>query len=299
MRHLYNFVAAFILAGFAAAPLAADTMADMFPGYVAWLDPSLHEPFGKMEIHREALSVPGGVYSLELGDDFYALTGADAAWVYHTLWQNLPISGIEALLFQTGTTPIDGSWAVMVTSNTSGHISDAEAATMDYQAIVDDWIAAEPDQNRQRREAGLPELTTIGLAGTPGYDAAAHALKFSVLLRSSAYDGKILNADAWVLSRHGFVQMTVLGDAAYADAVDKAIPRLVNLVRLNDGNRYEDFAPGVDTIAEGGLSALLGGGATQAGLIVVAIALLKKFGVLLLVPLFWVVNRLRGKTPEA
>jgi uncharacterized membrane-anchored protein len=77
------------------------------------------------------------------------------------------------------------------------------------------------------------------------------------------------------------------------------MPRLVSLVRLNEGNRYEDFVPGADTIAEGGLSALLGGGATQAGLIVVALALLKKFGVLLLVPLIWVVNRLRGKAPEA
>jgi uncharacterized membrane-anchored protein len=299
MRHLHKVIAAFAFAGFAAVPLAAETMADMFPGYVAWLDPSFHEPFGKMEVHRGSLSVPGGAYTLELGKDFYALTGPDAAWVNQTLWQNLPIPEIEALLFQTGTTPIDDSWAVMVTSNAFGHISDAEAAKMDYQAIVNDRIAVEPDFNRQRREAGLPELTTIGLAGTPGYDAASHALTFSVLLRSSGYDGEILNADAWVLSRHGFVQMTVLGDASHADAVDKAMPRLVSLVRLNEGNRYEDFVPGADTIAEGGLSALLGGGATQAGLIVVALALLKKFGVLLLVPLIWVVNRLRGKAPEA
>jgi uncharacterized membrane-anchored protein len=274
-------------------------MAEMFPGYVDWLDPGLHEPFGRMEIHRGVLSIPGDAYSLELGEDFYALTGADAAFVNQALWQNLPIPEIEALLFQTGTTPIDESWAVMVTSNAFGHISDAEAATMDYQAIVNDRMAMEPDFNRQRRDAGLPELTTIGLAGTPGYDAATHALTFSVLIRSSGYDGEILNADAWVLSRHGFVQMTVLGDAGHADAVDKAMPRLVSLVRLNEGNRYEDFVAGVDTIAEGGLSALLGGGATQAGLIVVAIALLKKFGVLLLVPLIWVVNRLRGKAPEA
>lgn len=295
MRHFNGRLFSLFLAALAPAPLAAETMAEMFPGYADWLDPSLQGPFGKLEIHHGTVPIPGDVYSLDLGEQYYALTGADAAWVYQTIWENLPEPGLDALIFKTGTSPLDGSWAVTVITASFGHISDDEAATMDYQAIVDDQIAAEPEVNRQRRESGLPELTTIGLAGTPGYDTAAHALRYSVLLRSSGYDGEILNANAWVLSRHGFVQLTVLGDAAHAYAVDVAMPDLIKLVQLKDGSRYGDFIPGVDTVAEGGLSALIGGGAAQVGLIAVAIALLKKFGVLLLVPFYWVFRHLSGR----
>ncbi len=298
MRHFTARLFALALAALAPAPLAAETMAEMFPAYVDWLLPEFQEPFGKLEIRSGTVGVPGGVYDLNLGEDYYALTGADATWVFQTLWQNLPDPAIGALVFQRGTNPIDDSWAVAVAYYPNGHISDEEADQMDYAAIIEARRAGDAEANRQRVEAGLPELLTVGLAGTPGYDQSRRALHFSVLLKSAADNTEVMNANIWVLSRHGYVMMNVLGTPDHAPAVDAAMPALIDMVALQDGNRYEDFVPGVDTVAAGGLSGLLGGGAAQAGLLVLLLAFLKKGGfVLLALPFIWLKNLFGRKPP--
>jgi uncharacterized membrane-anchored protein len=277
-----------------ALPLSAETMKEMFPSYIDWIDPSMADRFGALEIRRGPQVMAGGDYTLAVGDGYYVISGDDARWVLSDLWQNLPDPDLQALIFQSGTSPLDSAWASTVYYYEDGHISDEEADKMDYQSIVQARTDAEPELNRQRREAGLPELTTVGLTGTPGYDRATRSLTFSVLLHSTA-GGQTLNANAWVLSRHGFVNLNVLGIPEQATDVDAKMPELISMVSLAEGNRYQDYLPGVDAVAEGGLSSLLGGGAAQAGLLIVALTLLKKFGVLLVVPVVWLVNRLRGK----
>ncbi|WP_333817922.1 DUF2167 domain-containing protein [Tabrizicola sp.] len=280
-----------------AQPLAAETMKEMFPSYTDWIDPALADRFGALEIHRGPQVLAGGDFTLAVGDAYYVLSGEDARWVLADLWQNLPDPDLQALIFQSGTSPLDSAWASTVYYFEDGHISDEEADTMDYQAIITARKNAEPEANRRRREAGLPELTTVGLTGTPGYDRASRSLTFSVLL-DVAGGGQSLNANAWVLSRHGFVNLNVLGLPEQAADVNAKMPELIGMVSLPEGNRYQDYAPGVDALAEGGLSGLLGGGAAQAGLLLVALTLLKKFGVFLVLPVIWLVKRLRGKSAE-
>jgi uncharacterized membrane-anchored protein len=277
-----------------AVPLSAETMQEMFPSYTDWIDPGMAARFGALEIHRGPQVMAGGDYTLAVGDGYYVLSGDDARWVLGDLWQNLPDPDLQALIFQNGTSPLDSAWAATVYYYENGHISDEEADKMNYQAIISARKEAEPELNRQRCEAGLPELTTVGLTGTPGYDRATRSLTFSVLLDAEG-GPQTLNANAWVLSRHGYVNLNVLGAPEQAADVNAKMPELIGMVSLAEANRYEDYAPGVDAVAEGGLSGLLGGGAAQAGLLLVALTLLKKFGVLVAVPVIWLVNRLRGK----
>jgi uncharacterized membrane-anchored protein len=298
MRSLQTGLFALTLALSLPAALSAETMADMAPEFVESLDAGYQDLFGKLQVHRGVLAMPGGVYTLNLGENYYAMTGPDANWILETVWGNLPDLELGALIFQKGTTPLDEDWAVAVYNYADGHISDEEAGAMDFDGIIQSRKDSDADLNRQRREAGIGELTTIGLAGTPGYDRDLRALRFSVLLSTTGQMADILNANAWVLSRHGFALMNVLGTPDQAAAVDRAMPDLIKVVSFTDGNRYDDFVPGVDTVAEGGLSALLGGGMAQAGLIVLVLAFLKKGGILLLaVPFIWLKNKLFGKKP--
>lgn len=302
MTHIRTPIRALLVSlalSFAPAALMAETMKDVFPSYTDWLEPTLASSFGALEVHRGVLNMGEGEYDLNLGDKYYALRGPDARWVMETLWQNLPDPTLQALVFRSGTSPLDGAWSVAVFYFEDGHISDEEAGAMDYNAILQSRKDAEPELNRQRREAGIPELVTVGLVGTPGYDLVAHALKFALLLETPGENFKHLNANAWVLSRHGFVNLNVIGAAEHASEVDAALPDLVKLVSFAEGNRYGDYIPGVDAVAEGGLSSLLGGGAAQVGLIAVAIALLKKFGFLLVLPVVWLFGRLRRSGPQA
>lgn len=298
-RRFPIFAAHCLAAALCALPLSAETMKDMFPSYTDWVDPGIAERFGALEIHRGPQVMAKGDYTLQVTDGYYLLSGDDARWVLGDLWQNLPDPDLQALIFQNGNSPLDNAWASTVYYYEDGHISDEEADTMDFGAIIEARKASDPEANKQRQAQGLPQLFTVGLTGTPGYDRTTRSLKFSVLLKQDGYDGEFLNANAWVLSRHGYVNLNVLGDPAQAAQIDAKLPELIGLVQLAEGNGYADYAPGVDAVAEGGLSALLGGGAGQVGIVIVLLALLKKFGVLIAVPVIWLVNRLRGKRPVA
>jgi uncharacterized membrane-anchored protein len=302
LRQIVSLVrAALLAAAFSVLPAAlpAETMRDIFPDFGEWLDPTYHDGFGALEVHSGTQTLSDGIYDLNLGDRYYALLGNDARWVMETLWENLPDPSLQAMVFRKGTSPLDGSWSVAVFYFEDGHISDDEAGTMDYDAIIAARKDSEPELNRLRREQGIPELNTVGLVGKPGYDAATRALKFSVLLETPGADYRHLNANAWVLSRHGYVNLNVIGVAEDAASADAAMPELIGLVSFTPGNRYADYVPGVDAVAEGGLGGLLGAGGAQAGLLVLAIALLKKFGFLLAVPVIWLVNRMRRQGPTA
>ena len=280
---------------FLAFPAGAETFKDAFPDIIEWVDPSQQERLGALEIQSDTLTLVEGVAALALPQNYYALNTADARWVMETLWGNPADSQTLALIFQRGTSPLDGSWAAAVTSSQDGHISDIEAATLDFNAILSSYRQADAAQNVERAKAGQPSLNTQGWSGTPGYDKPSHSLRYGLLLQQGDDPALWLNAHASVLGRHGMIDMNVIATAEQAAEVDKALPTLVSMVQFAPGNGYEDFIPGVDTVRDGGLSALMGGAAPSAGLLVLALLFLKKGAFLVLFPLAWVWVRIKAR----
>lgn len=274
-------------------------MKEALPAAVDQIIPELTDRFGALEIHRGEVTFPGGGYSLQLPEGYYALTGEDAAWVTTTIWGNLPDPDLDALIFQGGNSPLDDGWAVVVEDISDGHITDFEANTLDFNEIITSAQSRVEEDNKQRKAQGLATVTVVGIAGTPGYDPSRRALKFAKLLQFEGVEGRTLNSQIWVLSRHGFVLFNVLGTEAQVAEIDAKAPELIGMVKLAEGNRHEDYVPGVDAAAEGGLTGLLGGGVAQVALVGVALALLKKFGVLLVLPVVWLFRRLRGRNTGA
>jgi uncharacterized membrane-anchored protein len=204
MRILNLLAPLLIASSFLSAPLQAETFKDVFPSYTEWLDETLSPRFGTLELHRGPQALPNGIVSLNLPPDYYALLGADAQWVMQYLWGNLPDPDLAALTFQTGTTPLDGSWGASVYWVDQGHISDIEADMMDFDAILNSYKDNDVEFNRQRTAQGMATLTTLGLSGVQGDDKLSHALRFSLLLRQEAYDQDVLSANVWVLAGHGY-----------------------------------------------------------------------------------------------
>ena len=68
------------------------------------------------------------------------------------------------------------------------------------------------------------------------------------------------------------------------------------MISFTQGNRYSDYLPGTDTVAAVGIGGLIAGkAAAKAGLLVLLLAFLKKGAVLVLLPLFWLKNKLFGR----
>jgi uncharacterized membrane-anchored protein len=125
-------------------------------------------------------------------------------------------------------------------------------------------------------------------------------LRYGTLFAEPGTSSQFLNAHAMVLGRYGHVDMTAICAPAQSAEVDAALPELVSMVQFTHGNRYAEYIPGVDAVSEGGLSALMGGGAASAGFLVLAMLFFKKGAFLLIVPAIWLKNKLFGKrSPEA
>jgi uncharacterized membrane-anchored protein len=68
------------------------------------------------------------------------------------------------------------------------------------------------------------------------------------------------------------------------ELIDSQLNTVLAMAEFNDGSRYEDFDPDIDTIAAYGLGTLVAGKViAKTGMLAAALIFLKKFGVIILV----------------
>lgn len=80
------------------------------------------------------------------------------------------------------------------------------------------------------------------------------------------------------------------------DDVEAAVPDVLAMVNFTEGNRYSDFNPKIDTVAAIGIGGLIAGKVmAKTGLLAMGLVLLKKFGVVLLLPLLGLKRLFSGK----
>lgn len=289
-------VAAAIVAGLA-SPLAAETLFEAFPDLKGQFPPEMEPRVAQIELRHGTMALPDGKASLSLTPDVYGLDAPDARYVLETLWGNPPSPETLGLILPADATPIDDSWAVELTYEAMGYVSDEDAADMDPAELLasmqEDVKAANPDRLRD----GYPAITLIGWAAPPKYDAATHKLHWAKELHFSDTEGNTLNYNIRILGRHGVLVANFIAGMDHLPDVQKVAPSVMGMINFDQGARYADFKPGVDTVAAVGVSGLIAGKVlAKTGFLVVILALLKKAWFLLLLPLAWAKNAIFGRS---
>jgi uncharacterized membrane-anchored protein len=156
------------------------------------------------------------------------------------------------------------------------------------------------DNNTWRKENGYEDISLIGWAEPPHYDAATKELYWAKQLHFDGSPADTLNYDIRELGRKGVLIVSFIADMGQLGEVQAAAPDIRKMVDFTEGNRYADFKPGLDTVAAVGIGGLIAGKVVaKTGLLLLLLAFLKKGIILVIVPVMWVVNKLRGKGPEA
>jgi uncharacterized membrane-anchored protein len=193
------------------------------------------------------------------------------------------------------------SWAVILTWSDDGHVTDADAAEIDYTELLETMQAETRDANPARREAGYPTADLIGWAQPPRYDATAKRLHWAKHLQFEGSNGGTLNYDIRVLGREGYLSMSAIAGIADLDRVNDGMNEVLAMAEFDEGHRYADFNPDTDRTAAYGLAALVGGGlAAKTGLLAKLGLFLAKFWKLLLIAgvgVVALVRKVRG-TPK-
>jgi uncharacterized membrane-anchored protein len=253
-------LAAAVLAALFCAPAFADATPAEQAAAKQFLS-TLHYQTGDI-----ALADAGATLHVRPG--FRYLAHDDARKVLEQYWGNPPDDSVLGLLVPDAAgLDSDHSWAVVVTYADEGHVSDEDAATVDYDKVMQDMKEASADENSARKEQGYSEVDIVGWAQPPRYDAASKRIYWARELDFKDAQTHTLNYDIRVLGREGYLSMNAVAAMPDLAMVSDGMQRVLPMAEFDAGHRYADYKPGSDKLAAYGLAALVGGGiAAKAGL---------------------------------
>ncbi|MEA9977058.1 DUF2167 domain-containing protein [Pseudomonas sp. 10B1] len=223
------------------------------------------------------VDLPGGVATLSLNDDFYYLTPQDTERLLVEGWGNPPGHTTLGMIVPQATSPMSrGGWGVLVSYKDDGHVSDEDAAKIDYTEMLKQMQEDDVENNNERRKQGYAGLQLLGWAEPPHYDDQSHKMYWARELKADNTDENTLNYSIRVLGRQGVLELNAVASMSDLATIQREMPHVLAFTNFTDGNRYADYEPGTDKLAKYGLAALVAGGlAAKAGLFA-------KIGVLLL-----------------
>ena len=221
---------------------------------------------------------------LDIGKDFYFLDSKDARKVLEKLWQNPPSPETLGLIFPKDEDPYFYSYAVEVTFDDIGYVSDKDAAGINYTKLLKKMKKQTKEGSAYRVKQGYQAVELLDWAEPPKYDPQNKRLYWGKLLHFDGEDGNTLNYNLRFLGRKGVMQFNYIADADSLGDIKAAMPVMSKMVSFYPGRRYEDFNKSTDKVAAYGVAGLIAGGliAKKVGLLGVFLLFLKKGWIIIL-----------------
>ena len=307
-----RYIAAAILLALAAGAADARPYQEMFSNRTDFSDeekPLLE----KLDFQQGAIKLPTAKATLNVPEGFYFLSPEDTKTVLVDIWGNPPGAAADALgmLFPAQYSPTDaGSWGSVVEYSADGYVSDADAATIDYDDLLQNIKDSISESNTERQKQGFPTVTLVGWASAPHYDQSAHALHWArdLLFNENGNTQHTLNYSVRTLGREGVFQFDFVAGLEQLKEIETAVPTVTKLVQFDKGMAYGDYVEG-DKIAAYGMAGMIAAGAgakiaAKVGLLALALVFFKKAGVLVFIVLAGALRFAKGlfkgnKTPTA
>lgn len=205
-------------------------------------------------------------------DGYYFLDVKDANSVLVNLWGNPPDDSVRGMLFPIGNLPnhpdASKSWGIAVSYEDSGHVSDEDAESADYDEVLKQLQSDATEANAWRRENGYPYVMVMGWASDPFYDQQNRAMHWAEKLKFEGTEELILNYNLRILNRAGILVMSYIANMEHLSAAKASIPDVIKMVSFGDGYRYADYNSWWDWDADFGVAGMI----TAAAVAVPAIA---------------------------
>lgn len=255
--------------------------------------------WNSLDRQQGEIKLGNNVATLTVPDNFYYLNPKDSETVLVDVWGNLPGAGSSTLgmLFPAEFTPFDSNaWAVTIEYEQDGYVSDEDADDIDYDDLLSTMKSDTRDASKQRVQQGYEAIELVGWAEQPRYDPVSHKLYWAKEIKFGDQPVNTLNYNIRVLGRKGVLVLNFIADMTQKPLIDEKLESVVAMADFNQGSRYQDFDPDVDTVAAYGIGALVAGKVlAKTGFLALALVFLKKFGIFIVIGLGALVKRLFGR----
>jgi uncharacterized membrane-anchored protein len=283
----------------------------MFPGRTDFSDEA-KQYLERLDFKQGAVPLAGANATLNIPADFYYLDPEDTKTVIVDIWGNPAgaADGVLGMIFPSKYAPTEvEAWGSLVEYSNDGYISDVDAATTDYDELLQTLKQSVAESNVEREKQGFPTITLMGWASAPRYDQSAHALHWArdLIFGNEQGASHTLNYSVRLLGREGVVQYNFVADLSQLEEIKAAIPSVIKIVQFDKGKSYDDYQQG-DKLAAYGMAGVIAAGAgakvaAKAGLLAIALAFLKKGGFLVVLLIGGVLrfagNLFGRKSPKA
>lgn len=283
-----------------AAPAHAIPFDEAYPGAIDQLSPESHALVAPLDFKTGDVVIGNNLATLSLGDKFYYLNPSNTSHVLQTIWGNPPSEPGLGMIFPVDSSPMHSSgWGMEIWFEEIGFVNDDDAQTQDYDAILTDLKAEAREANEWRVANGYESIRLVGWAEDPTYDAEKRVVYWAKELEFGGSADHTLNFNIRVLGRKGVLVQNFISSMDDLPAVKEDLPDVLAMTTFNQGNRYADFNPSVDTVAAVGVGGLVAGKVlAKTGMLTAALLILKKFWFVLLLPLIWLKNLLTRKASD-
>lgn len=222
-----------------------------------------------MTFHEGVVDLPGGIATLALSSAFRYLNPEDTQRLLEDGWGNPDGSNQLGMLVPVGTDLFgESGWAVVISYQEDGYVSDEDAAEIDYDELLASMKEGSEEANQEREAHGFEPVTLVGWAEPPRYDNQTKKLYWAKELKFGDNDLNTLNYNVRILGREGVLVMNAVSGVDQLAMIRKHMEEVIAFANFKEGYRYADYKPGVDKMATYGIAALIGGKvAAKAGLL--------------------------------
>lgn len=221
--------------------------------------------------------------TLNTGDNFYFLNKKDASTVLEDAWGNPHDERVLGMIFEKDTNPYFYDYAVAVSFEKTGYVSDENASEIDFDDLLSQMQKDTRQSNPQRTKLGYPTVDLLGWAADPKYDASNNRLLWAKSLRFEGEETNTLNYNVRFLGRYGVLEFNYIADESALESVTNSMPEMSKMASFNSGHSYAEFDPTTDKVAAYGIAGLIAGGAVakKLGILGALLLFLKKGWVLI------------------
>lgn len=152
----------------------------------------------------------------------------------------------------------DSEWFLSIEYDDSGYVDDSDAKDLDAGELLDSYREGTAEQNKRRKELGIPDLVIDDWSEKPRYDKPAHQLAWGIA--GHTIKNKSINFVTRILGRNGYVSTDLVDAPERIDGAKTESAAVLKSIQFHPGARYEDHASN-DKSSGVGLRGLVLGGA--------------------------------------
>ncbi len=197
--------------------------------------------------------------TIDLPQGFKYLQKRGAREVVEKFWGNPPNPTLLGLILPKGESLLGKkSWAIIVSFEEDGYVSDDDAGSMDFDEMLTQIQEGEVEVNKRRKKLGYQTVHLVGWGEKPHYDAKSKKLFWAKELAFEGEEEHILNYNVRCLGRRGVLVLNAVSTMDRLKDVAEGSKAILSKVEFKKGNRYSDYVSG-DKLAAYGIGALIAG----------------------------------------